>query len=105
MVAFVNCLGVSLNRAGHQLFGCEEKGMEVMEAVDSYTWDMLDKWAQGALTVLPQPQLQGASWTVIAARFEQAVSHSLNQFLRRFYTCWAFQVSTPCTPYVFYVGI
>ena len=42
MVAFVNCLGVSLNRAGHQLFGCEEKGMEVMEAVDNYTWDMLD---------------------------------------------------------------
>ncbi len=31
-----------------------------------------------ALTVLPQPQLQGASGTVIAARFELLVSHSLN---------------------------
>ncbi len=27
-------------------------------------------WARGALTVLPQPQLQGASGTVIAARFD-----------------------------------
>jgi hypothetical protein len=34
-------------------------------------------WARGALTVLPQPQLQGASGTVIAARFELSVSHSL----------------------------
>ncbi len=23
-------------------FGCEEKGKEVLEAVDNYTWDMLD---------------------------------------------------------------
>jgi len=29
----------------------------------------------------------------------------LSQFLRRFYTFWAFQVFTPCTRYVFYVGI
>ncbi len=38
----------------------------------------LSWWARGALTVLPQPQLQGASGTVIAARFEHAVSHSLS---------------------------
>ncbi len=62
-------------------------------------------WAQGALTVLPQPQLQGAFGTVIAARFEQAVSHSLSQFLPRFYTFWAFQDAPPCTRYVFYVEI
>ena len=34
-------------------------------------------WAQGALPVLPQPQLQGASGTVLAAGFELLVSHSL----------------------------
>ncbi len=62
-------------------------------------------WARGALAVLPQPQLQGASGTVISARFEQAVSHSLTQFLRRFYTFWAFQMCPLCTHYVFYVGI
>ncbi len=34
-------------------------------------------WAQGALTVLPQPQLQGASETVIAARFDGLVAGCL----------------------------
>ena len=34
-------------------------------------------WALGALTVLPQPQLQGASGTVLPVRFELSVSHSL----------------------------
>ncbi len=62
-------------------------------------------WARGALTVLPQPQLQGASGTVLAARFELLVSHSLSWFLRRFYTFWAFQDAPPCTRYVFYIGI
>jgi hypothetical protein len=23
-------------------FGCEEKGKDLLEAVDNYTWDMLD---------------------------------------------------------------
>jgi hypothetical protein len=62
-------------------------------------------WARGALPVLPQPQLQGASGTVIAARFELSVSHSLFEFLCRFYTFRAFQDAPPCTCYVFYVGI
>jgi hypothetical protein len=52
-------------------------------------------WARGALTVLPQPQLQGASGTVISVRFEQAVSHMFALY----------QVLLPCTHYVFYVGI
>ena len=25
-------------------FGCEEKGKEVLEAVDDYIWDMLDRY-------------------------------------------------------------
>jgi hypothetical protein len=41
-------------------------------------WGHCGWWAQGALTVLPQPQLQGTSGTVIAARFELSVSHSLS---------------------------
>ncbi len=34
-------------------------------------------WARGALTVLPQPQLQGASGTVISARFDGLVAGCL----------------------------
>ncbi len=34
-------------------------------------------WARGALTVLPQPQLQGASGTVIAGRFDGFVAGCL----------------------------
>ena len=33
----------------------------------------VEYWARGALTVLPQPQLQGVSGTVISARFDGLV--------------------------------
>jgi hypothetical protein len=38
---------------------------------------LLTWWARGALAVLPQPQLQGASGTVIAARFDGLVAGCL----------------------------
>ncbi len=62
-------------------------------------------WARGALPVLPQPQLQSAFGTVLAAGCELSVGHSLCLFLSRFYTYWAFQVCPLCMRYVFYVGI
>ncbi len=54
------------------------------------------------LIMPPQWAPCGATLTL---RFEQVVSWCLYYFLGRFYMFWDFQVSTPSTRYVFYVGI
>ncbi len=46
--------------------------------ISTFHWTYISLWSRGALTVLPQPQLQGASGMVLPVRFELLVSHSLS---------------------------